>query len=562
MSTHTVELISKERAEMLTTRVKSRTGQRPPVKDVSQRSPIGGTLDPYTGEWDYLQAGHLLRRAMIGPTKEQIESAVENGPEATVAELLADLPLPEPPINYYFQEDPFTPVGETWIDKPFTQEFRNYRFRSLYGWTMGNMLEEGVSIREMMTLFWHNHFVTAEINLPKAVYQYITLLREYALGNFRELTKQITVNPSMLAYLNGSQNTKFAPNENYARELLELFVLGKGDLAGPGDYTTFTEEDVQAIAQILTGWRIRFIADDGSMPQGFFNGFFHSEGSKQLSHRFDQAVIQENGDQEYKDLIDVLFEHPEASRFICRKLYRWFVYYKIDEAIEQNVIEPMAQILRDNDFNVKPVLEALLKSEHFYDANSIGCIIKNPIEFILANSKQFNIPFPQNINQRYALWVGLFRTTELLQMVYYFPPSVAGWKAFHQEPTYNQMWINTVTLILRQEYSDGIALSLFSVFDQPWGIPALEFIAGMDNPLNPNDLIRSIAGVIYPQPIEQPQIDELKEVLIPGLPDEEWTIEYQMYLDNPNDEGIRLTVQSKVRALLRAMLARPEYHLS
>lgn len=556
-----VDLMTSEHAEMLTSRVKPRTNYRSrPVGETEQRSPIQGTLDPYQGEWDYLQAAHLLRRTTIGPTKEQIEWAIENGPASTITALLADTPLPAPPINYGFDEDPFTPVGETWVDKPFQQEFQGYRFASLYAWTMGNMLEEELSIRETMTLFWHNHFVTAEINLPKAVYQYITLLRENALGNFRELTKLVTINPSMLAYLNGAQNTKFAPNENFARELCELFVLGKGEPAGPGDYTTFTEYDVQKISEILTGWRIRLI-DDGSMPEPFFNNFFHTEGEKQLSHRFNKAVIEENGAQEYADLIDLLFQHPEASRFIVRKLYRWFVYYKIDETIEQNIIEPLAQILRDNDFNVEPVLETLLKSEHFYDANSIGCIIKNPIYFTLATTKQLNVPFPNDPFQRYALWNGIFRFTEFLQMVYYFPPSVAGWKAFHQEPSYNQLWINTVTLIIRQEFTDNIANAAYLVFGERWGVRALEFIATMDNPLNPNDLIRSIAQVIYPQPIEQEQIDQLKQVLIPGLPDEEWTIEYQMFLDNPNDPGIRLTVETKVRALLRAMLARPEYHL-
>ena len=211
MSITTVEFLSKERAEKLTSRVKPFESKGFQFKKVSDRSPISGGLDPYTGSWDTLQASHLLSRAMIGATKAQIETALEVGPEAIVDMLLEDLPIPDPPVNYADENDPFTPLGETWIDKPVTQELIPPRFASLYAWTMGQMLDEGISVREKMTLFWHNHFVTAEINVPKVVYQYISLLREHSLGNFKELTKAITVNPSMLAYLNGSQEYQVCP---------------------------------------------------------------------------------------------------------------------------------------------------------------------------------------------------------------------------------------------------------------------------------------------------------------------------------------------------------------
>ncbi len=562
MSDPTIEFLSKERAARLTARVKAFESSGVQYKFGTTRSPIGGSLDPYSGSWDTEQAAHLLSRTMIGATKEQIELALEIGPENTVDMLFENKPLPEPPLNYFNEEDPFTPIGETWIDKPFVQELRGGRMASLFAWTMGNMLDEGISIRESLTLFWHNHFVTADINLPKAIYQYITLLRENALGNFKELTELITVNPSMLAYLNSSQNTKFAPNENYARELLELFTIGKGKLAGPGDYTTFTELDVQQIARVLTGWRIRLITDSGEMPEPFFNGFFHDMDDKTLSHRFNEITIQDNGENEYLDLINIIFEHKEASRFICRKLYRWFIYYKIDDNIEQTIIEPMAQILRDNNFEIKPVLRALFLSEHFYDVNSLGCIIKNPINFMLALIKQFSIPFPAIPRQKYGLWNGIYRFIELLQMAYYFPPSVAGWKAFYQEPAYNQLWINSVTLIIRQLFSDVMATSGFESFDGRFRIDALAFTASMDNPLDPNKLIEGFADVIFPNKLEQDQIDILKGILIPGLPDFEWTVEYQAYLDNPDDEEVRNGVDGRIRLLIRAMLARPEYHLS
>ena len=132
-------------------------------------------LDPYNGPWEYEQAAHLLRRTIYGPTYAQVKDAVINGMENVVAQLLTVQPLPPPPVNYDYDLDPNVAIGETWIDSPYTltENFIPYRTRSLLGWTMSQMLSQGISIREKMTLFWHNHFVTADIDDPKFVYKYI-----------------------------------------------------------------------------------------------------------------------------------------------------------------------------------------------------------------------------------------------------------------------------------------------------------------------------------------------------------------------------------------------------
>ena len=527
-----------------------------------ERAPIEGGLTVYTGVWTEREAAHLLRRTIFGPTREQIIQAAENGMAATVAALLQDKPEPAPPINYVFDNDPNTPIGETWIDKPSNQEFTAYRRRSLYAWQTGLILDEGISVLEKMTLFWHNHFVTSNIQSPKAVYQYIALLRSFALGNFKELTKAITINPAMLVYLNGNENTNIAPNENYARELLELFTVGKGELAGPGDYTTFTEEDVLAMAKILTGWTARIRNDTGALPTAVFRSNRHDTSTKTLSHRFGNVQVPNAGENEYANLVDIVFDHSAASRYICRKLYRWFVYYKIDEAIETDVIEPMAQILRDNDFEIKPVLEALFSSEHFYHINSIGGMIKHPIEFILGTIKQFSVAFPGQTNQVYALQLGLSRVTEPLQMIYFFPPDVAGWKPFYQEPSYFQLWINSATWLSRRTFTDAIAGVGFELFDGRFGIDILDYITQLSNPLNVNALLRDLSDAILPFPLTDNQLDYLKEILIPGLPDFEWTVEYNLYLDNPDDAEIRRSVEVKLQSMLKALLALPEFQLS
>ncbi len=524
------------------------------------------SLNPYSGPWDFEQAVHLLRRTIYGPNYQQIKDTIQNGLDSTLDTLFAAQPLPAPPLNYNNDEDPNVPIGETWIEAPYQQglNLAGYRYRSLRAWTVELMLSQGLSIREKMVLFWHNHFVTANVNDPKFRYDYITRIRENALGNFRDFVKKMTIDPSMLRYLNGRDNTNTAPNENYARELLELFTIGKGELAGPGDYTNYTEDDVVEIARVLTGWRdLGFNTQEFNPITAVFVPNRHDTGDKQLSHRFDNVVITNNGDQEYADLIDIIFQKEEVSRFICRKLYRWFVYYNITDEIEQNIIEPMAQILRDNDYNIAPALQALLKSEHFFDSEMYGCMIKNPMDFSMGLFNQFNMESPESLNSKYTYWLRLSNVPSLLQMAFYDPPSVAGWTAYYQEPSYYQLWTNSVTLPLRANYTSVQCTTGINApgEDNPV-IDALAFVDAMDDPFDVNSVIDEAVKILFPKDIEQNQKDFLKEVLIPGLPDFEWNVEYSEYISDPGNEEVANSVRSKIRTFLITMLTMPEYHLS
>ena len=372
-------------------------------------------LDPYEGPWGMEQAAHLLRRTTFGPTFQQIKDASRMGLDAVIEQLFAELPLPKRlPINYEFEKDPLVPIGETWLDKPYSDEAdtRVYRRASLNSWTIQQLLEEGISIREKMVLFWHNHFVTAiqTVKDPRFMYQYITLFRNNPWGSFKKLVQKVTINPAMLRYLNGNQNKETAPNENYARELLELFTIGKGPFAGPGDYTHYTEQDVVEIARALTGWKDRgyYTSDPNVEIESYYLSGRHDKTNKQLSHRFNDAVITNTHGQEYRQVINVIFRQDEVSRFISRKLYRWFVYYKIDEQTEREVIEPMAQILRDNSHEIRPALAALLGSRHFFESRARGPMIKNPIDYLISSLKQLEIAFPSDIQDYYKISRKLF----------------------------------------------------------------------------------------------------------------------------------------------------------
>lgn len=524
-------------------------------------------LEPFAGEWTFEQAAHLLRRATFGPTLDQIKEATANGLEATVEQLFADIDLPSPPINYDEDQDPYVQIGQTWINSPYNdnKNVKPYRWRSLRAWIMMNIMDEGISIREKLTLFWHNHFAVNNVNDPRFIYRYLNLIRSNAWGNFRDLVKNMTIEPAMLRFLNGNQNTESAPNENYARELLELFTIGKGPLAGPDDYTNFTELDVLEIARVLTGWRDRgFSTKNPETPiEPYYTNSRHDITTKILSHRFDNKVVSNQAETEYSALVDIIFEKKEVARYISRKLYRWFIYYKIDDNAEVNMIEPMADMLVENGYEIKPVLQTLLRSEHFFDILSVGPMIKNPVDFAISPLKQMQVSLPKdNLNLYYTIMVKFYGAIKLMEMDYINPPEVAGWKAYYQEPQFYRTWINATTLQQRMGYTTKIINNGYTTQGERTSINPLEVVKLVDNAEDPNILIDTLASMWFPKPITDSQKVALKEILIPGLPDFEWTVEYGQYAAEPENEDLKDAVNSKLQDLIEAMMSMAEYYLS
>ena len=532
-----------------------------------------GGLEKYSGEWNFDTAAHVLRRATFGATGDQIKEVAALSLETVIDNLFTKQDLPAEPINYYFENDPNVAIGESWVNKPVARAdnanmITNSRRRSLHVWQFGLTLTGGLNIGEQMTLFWHNHFVTqfSVVRDPNFMYKYITMLRDNALGNFKELVDLVTIDPAMLRYLNGNQNTNVAPNENYARELLELFAIGKGELAGPNDYTTFTEDDVVEVAKVLTGWRdIGFGGREGQPEPGArFIPNRHDRTTKQLSHRFNNVEISNQGENEYKTLIDIIFEQEEVSKFISRKLYRWFVYYDINDEVEQEIIEPLAEMLRDNNYEIEPALRTLLSSEHFFNICSVGPMIKNPLVFManLFIQNEINLPPEDDFRRRYQILFRIGTTFEGQQMAYFEPPNVAGWKAYYQEPLFYRTWINSVTLGIRQNLTNLIASGQVRFGDFNVTVDLLDYISKFNDPTDPNSLIDEFVANLFPQPITDEQKDFLKEILIPGLPDFEWTVEYGMFINDPTNEETRRSVDQKLRTFFAAVLSMPEYYLS
>ncbi|MDF1696281.1 MAG: DUF1800 domain-containing protein [Saprospiraceae bacterium] len=536
-------------------------GKTQHVKKQEETPPLlVSSLTPYSGPWTFAEVAHLLRRTTFGPSYTTIKEVEALGMEATVDQLLSVLPMPDPPINFNFQNDPTTPIGESWVNKPLDNTIPNLntsRNVSLRAWTIGLMNEQGLNIREKLVLFWHNHFVTAAITNSTFNFDYMDILRRNALGNFRTMTEEITVCSSMLLYLNGNENTRQAPNENYSRELLELFTIGKGEAAGPGDYTNYTEDDVVALAKALTGWRSRNI--DGVENSAFVPNR-HDTSDKQLSPRFNNVVISNEDEEEYKTVIDIILQQEETARFISRRLHIWFVGSNIDDSVESNVIEPMAALIRDNNYEIKPALEALFKSEYFYQESIRGCMVNHPIDFTFKLMNTFNINLSNNELLNYRVWSAIFRSLINMDMEIMGHPSVAGWKAFYQAPQYYDIWANSVSLPIRESLVDQF-LSGFNVGQLRVKIDVLTETEKIENESEPNDLINGLATTIFPFPISQDQLVFLKEILIPGLPDFEWTIEYSEYLADPDNPDKREAVERKLNSLYSAMLKMPEFYL-
>lgn len=518
-------------------------------------------FDPYNGPWTFEEAAHLLRRTTFGPTKERILQAVNEGFDETFDTLFAASPPVDPPIYYDYDADPEGGIGETWVDKPLDNDMSELYFqreKTLWAWWFMRMKHENQTINEKLTLFWHNHFVIAEGNANMKWY-YLETLRQYGQGNFRELTKKITVDKGMLVYLNGASNIADEPNENYARELLELFTIGKGDLVAPGDYTNYTEQDVAAIARALTGWRPW---NSEEIPDSFYANWAHDQGTKQLSHRFDNIVIQNSGDQEYKEVIDIIFQKDEVAFHICRKLYLWFVHYHITLEIENEIITPMAEMLIANDYEIRPVLIALLKSQHFYDSALRGCMIKNPLDFFFSIWSTFKVPEPVDFYTEYKMWLAWYWEFESMGMAIFRSPSVAGWPAYHQAPSFYRDWVNSASLALRKRMMNQVKWLTQWVDPTAPGYDWIGFIATLENPLDINDMIDEICKIVFPRPMTAEQKEYFKFGLLQGLPDFEWTDQYGEYLADPTNEENRITLFNTLNTFFFTLMNVPEFQMS
>lgn len=527
-------------------------------------------LEPYSGIWEERNRQHLLRRLLCGVTKQNLSDYQNLSLDAIVNQFLSPVAEPTPPINNYFSdtEDPDVPDGTTWIYAPKSANgtIESQRIISLKGWFIDQVLHENSSIIPKLTLFWHSFLVTETggVFIAKASYEYFKLLRRNSLGNYRTMIKELTIDPAMLSYLNGRRNVKVAPDENYGRELQELFCIGKGADAG------FTEQDVQSAAKVLTGW---FFDWDAPEQVGTITSYFrenqHDYTDKQFSAFYNNKIISRpdgtGGDTELDEMLDMIFDTQEVAKYICRRIYTFFVYNIIDDATEQNIIEPLAQIFRSNNYDILPVLETLFKSAHFNDEANHGCLIKSPAEMVFGLWREvgFDYDDPNDITTRGKTNRILHWHCEGMNMSIGDPPNVAGWPSYYQLPQYDKSWITTDTITDRGEIVQtwlGWGVWVSSELYLP--TVALAFTKILDDPFDPNSLILEATNLLLGIPINEDVRNDLKTILLSGQEqDYYWTDAWAIYIGDESNMEAKNIVEWRLKQLYIHLLQLGEYQL-
>lgn len=521
---------------------------------------LGGGIAPYSGSFGRSEIKHLLSRTMFGYKRTDIDFFEGKTLDQALDLLLQYESSISPPVNNYngMENDPEHALGETWINGTLKTDTVNFlQIRSFQDWTFGKALNQERSIQEKMTLFWHNHFATQTtgINFSQIIYRQHDIFRRNGLGNFKEMLKTITLDPGMLIYLNGFKNQKNAPDENYARELQELFTLGVD--------SGYTESDVQEAARLLTGWTITQVTADT-----FFEPSRHDTGNKTFSSFYNNTVITggNDGEAELDQLLDMICAKEEVSKYICRKLYRFFVYYVIDENIESTIIEPLAATFRANNYDILPVLRQLFKSEHFFDVYARGAMIKNPIDYYVSLHKllETDMEYGGDFVQQYNAWDYNFLFGSISLMEYGNPPNVAGWEAYWNGPAYHELWINSATLPFRNQLADAtIYPGALTVRGSAIFADVIAYTETVPNAEDPNVLVDYVTELFHPNEASASQKAELKALLLSGqAQDYYWTFAWQDYLADKSDEVKKQAVFFRLFSLFKKVMNMAEFQLS
>jgi uncharacterized protein (DUF1800 family) len=427
--------------------------QTPPV--FARRSDTG--LEPHmsvSGAWGYTEAAHLLRRGMIGPTDAEIRKAVTDGLDTTVDNLLKPFTVPLTLIADWAGKDPQVRIPNT--DPTTIQAFQAEVTRkrdTLERWWHLVIATSPVSIQERMTLFWHNHFVSqiTVVNISEWMLGQNQLLRQNSLGNFKQFVKDVTKDMAMLMYLDGVKNFKNGNrnniNENYARELQELFTMGVVDWDGNPNYS---QTDVSEAARALSGWTF------SSSQAGPYNAGLKSQFLEGTWDSGNKTYLGQTGKWKADDIVDIIFSQrgDQVAKYICGKLYRAFVYDVIDPV----VVTEMANTLKSGNWELKPVMLQLLKSAHFFDVTNIGALEKSPADYMIGMVRGLGLTSVPDFNT-----TGTGRNTRDFSnrlgtqgMSLFDPPNVKGWQG-------GRTWISTSTLPLRQKFGIDVAAGVLKV---------------------------------------------------------------------------------------------------
>lgn len=487
-----------------------------------------GTLDVYTpnteAPWNEERVKHLFRRIGFGANQSMIADALNKTPSLLIDQLLDEAisqpNWPKPAWGDWALSDydPNNVNGQT------TEQF----YELVDHWSSQFLKDNALKAKLMM--FWSNHFVTRldDYQCPSYAYDYFRILEERSLGNFKSFVYDIGIAPSMLLFLNGVQNTNTEPNENYARELLELFTLGQDN--------NYTQADIVEAARALTGWNG---FTEGCAPIGYVASL-HDAGSK--------TIFGQTGNFGYDELIDLIFAERQAemANYICTKLYTYYVNREANE----DIVAELVQLFIGNNFEIAPVLRALFKSEHFFDEAHIGGKIKGPIESIYGFIKEIEYPIdllqePDVIyNQTYIDL--LFLNGEMGQYLFN-PVDVAGWQG-------DRDWINSTTLSSRWNLSDFVT---FDLFENHRSRLILQVQALVGNSNDPEFIARKLIDLFIPTALQSEKDYEN------GVTAFKWEVPENYFQDGTwNLDWDQEIVAAQIAFLIRYISRLPEFQMA
>jgi uncharacterized protein (DUF1800 family) len=379
-----------------------------------------------SSKWDFDAAGHLLVRAGFGGSIAEIQDLTDRGMQQSLERLLNPAPATSIPATWADANSlkdlrdqirsAITPEEKAKARQAFNQANRAQMVNLIQWWTQ-QMIDTKAPLLEKMTLFWHSHFATSATKVKPAYKMWLQnqTLRAQALGNFGTLTKAVSRDPAMLVWLDLASSQKERPNENFARELMELFTLGEGN---------YTENDVKESAKAFTGYRINPIDQQFRFAANQF------DPSIKL---FMKKAGPWNGDQ----IIDIILEQPQCARFVVTKIWRFFVY----EDPDASLVGELAAKFRQARYEIKPLLRTIFSSEEFYSDRAKGAIIKSPVQYLVQARRSLGVYAPEG-----RALTNIYRQ---LGQVPFYPPNVKGWDG-------GKSWINTGTLTYRYQIARAL----------------------------------------------------------------------------------------------------------
>lgn len=448
--------------------------------------------------WDEAAARHLLSRTSFSHGKDDVTFALGRTLDDFVD-------------NHILALQPSPAIPGDWVNAVPNPDdpLNNTRMNELAQWWLQLMVGQNRSLSERMTLFFHNLFTSekTKVRLPQLMYIQNKLFRDNVFGNLKSLVKAVNTDPAMLIYLDGVKNTRTKPNENYSRELLELFTLGIGN---------YTENDIKEGSRALTGWRVN---GAGS----YFTASLFDSGSK--------TYLGQTGNWTHENIVDIIFSKHAAAEHFCRKLVAELVYYQPDSA----VVTQLAALFRNGGYEIKPLLSALLKSTYFHSAEIRATKIKSPVELIAGCIRQFGITN--------ADFVYLRQQADSLQQILLDPPDVAGWSG-------QRKWLSSTTYPLRNTLTDSIVNGKkLTGANLSFKVNAVAFARTFDSSENALQFVNDCVKHFFPYPLSDAKKTYLLETMLDGTTPQNWST-----FDPQAD--------SRLRKFYKALMRLPEFQLT